>query len=309
MTITIGYTSHDGVLLLGGGGFIGSALAKRFSADGRQVYVLGSGAPSATNEAHWLQGRLDDPVLLARALPLCSTVIHLASATTPGSSANHPSHEIDNLAPSLRLLEALQAHPQTHLIFFSSGGTLYGNPQRLPVHEDDPAAPLSYHGAGKLAMEAMLHAFRARGQTVTILRPSNAYGPGQTLRNGFGLIRTMLEHVRCGTPLAVWGDGENVRDFIYIDDIAEACARLLALPHDNGTYNIGSGEGHTINEVRIIVEQVTGIRLKTIHHPARGVDVKSVILDTSRLEARLLWQPETNLDQGIRQMWDWLRHT
>jgi UDP-glucose 4-epimerase len=301
--------NRDGVLLLGGSGFIGSALTKKFSADGRQVYVIGSDVPQVTSKAHYLQGQLDNPTLLAQTLPLCSTVIHVASATTPGNSANYPTHELDNLTPSLHLLEALQAYPKSHLIFFSSGGTLYGNPQRLPVHEDDPAAPLSYHGAGKLAMEAMLHAFRARGQAVTILRPSNAYGPGQVLKSGFGLIRTMLEHVRHGTPLEVWGDGENVRDFIYIDDIVEACARLLVLPHDNGTYNLGSGEGHTINEVHDIVEQVTGIRLKTIHHPARGVDVKSVVLDTNRLEARLLWTPETSLDKGIHQMWDWLRQT
>jgi UDP-glucose 4-epimerase len=301
--------NHDGVLLLGGSGFIGSALTKKFSAAGRKVYVIVPGTPQVASKAHYLQGRLDNPTLLAQTLPLCSTVIHVASATNPGSSANHPTHELDNLVPSLRLLETLQTYPQTHLIFFSSGGTLYGNPQRLPVHEDDPAAPLSYHGAGKLAMEAMLHAFRARGQAVTILRPSNAYGPAQALKNGFGLIRTMLEHVRSGTPLAVWGDGENVRDFIYIDDIVEACARLLALPHDNGTYNLGSGQGHTINEVRGIIEQVTGTRLRTIYHPARGVDVKSVVLDTSRLEARLLWKPETSLDKGIRQMWDWFRQT
>ena len=301
--------SHDGVLLLGGGGFIGSALVNRFVADGRQVYVIGPGAPSARNEAHYLQSRLDDPALLARALPLCSTVIHLASATTPGSSANHPSHEVDNLAPSLRMLEALQAYPETHLIYFSSGGTLYGNPQRLPVNEDDPTAPLSYHGAAKLAMEAMLHTFRARGHAVTILRPANAYGPGQSLKSGFGLIRTMLEHVRCGTPLAIWGDGENVRDFIYIDDISEACARLLALPGDNAAYNLGSGDGYSINQVRHIVEQVTGIELKATHHPARGVDVKSVVLDTNRLETRLLWKPETSLNEGINKMWNWLGQT
>ena len=299
--------NHDGVLLLGGSGFIGSALTKNLSAGGRQVYVIGPDVPQTTSKAHYLQGRLDDPILLARTLPLCSTIIHVASATTPGSSADHPTHELNNLAASLRLLEALHAYPKSHLIFFSSGGSLYGNPQRLPVHEDDPAAPLSYHGAGKLAMEAMLHAFRARGQAVTILRPSNAYGPGQPLKSGFGLIRTMLEHVRYGTPLAIWGDGENVRDFIYIDDIVEACVRLLALPHDNATYNLGSGEGHSINRVRDIVEQVTGIGLRTLYKPARGIDVKSVVLDTSRLEARLLWKPETSLDKGIKQMWDWLR--
>ncbi len=298
--------NRSGVLLLGGGGFIGTALTNKLAGEGRQVYVLTPNAPPSAMNAHFHQGGMDNPALLAKLLPHCGTVIHLASATTPGNSANHPVLELENLAPSLRLLETLQAYPETHLIFFSSGGTLYGNPQSLPVHEDDPASPLSCHGAGKAALEAFLHAFRARGQAVTILRPSNAYGPGQALKSGFGLIRTMLEHARCGTPLDIWGDGENVRDFIYIDDITEACARLVALPQDNGTYNLGSGRGYSINQVRHIVEQVTGIELKTSHHPARGIDVRSVVLDISRLEARLSWKPPTSLEEGVKSMWQWV---
>lgn len=299
--------SGSDVLLLGGAGFIGTALARKLAAEGRRVHVLARHAPAAAENVHFLQGGMDSPELLARLLPHCGTVIHLASATTPGNSAGHPVRELENLAPSLRLLEALQTYPEIHLIFFSSGGTLYGNPQRLPVQEDDPVAPLSYHGAGKAAMEAFLHAFRMRGQAVTILRPSNAYGPRQTLKSGFGLIRTMLEHARLGTPLEVWGDGENVRDFIYIDDVAEACARFVELPQDNGTYNLGSGMGYSINQVRDIVERGTGVKLETVCRQARGIDVRAVVLDISRLEARLSWKPQTCLEEGVRRTWDWLR--
>jgi UDP-glucose 4-epimerase len=294
-------------ILLLGGGFIGTALANKLTAEGRQVYVLAPNAPFAAMNAHFLQGGLDNPELLAKLLPRCSTVIHLASATTPGNSASQPVRELENLAPSLRLLEALQAYPEIHLIFFSSGGTIYGNPQRLPVHEDDPVAPLSYHGAGKVALEAFFHAFRGRSQAVTILRPSNAYGPAQALKSSFGLVRTMLEHARYGTPLEIWGDGENVRDFIYIDDITEACARFVALPQDSGTYNLGSGRGYSINQVRRIVEQVTGYELKTVCHPARGIDVRAVVLDISRLNARLSWKPQTSLEEGVRRTWNWLK--
>ena len=294
------------VLLLGGSGFIGTALANKFAREGRQVHVLALNAPSAAMNANFLQGSLDNPDLLAKLLPRCSTVIHLASATTPGNSANHPALELGNLAPSLRLLEALQAYPEIHLIFFSSGGTIYGNPQHLPVHEDEPIAPLSYHGAGKVALEAFFHAFRSCGQAATILRPS-AYGPAQALKRGFGLVRTMLEHARCGTPLEIWGDGENVRDFIYIDDITEACARFVALPQDSGTYNLGSGRGYSINQVRRIVEQVTSTELKAVYHPARGIDVREVVLDISRLNARLSWKPQTSMEEGVRYTWNWLK--
>ncbi|MHB1620141.1 MAG: NAD-dependent epimerase/dehydratase family protein [Sulfuricella sp.] len=282
--------NREGVLLLGGAGFIGSALARLLEQKKRTVHILGR------HNAEQLE----------KLLPQCGTVIHLASATTPGSSATHPDLELGNLALTLRLLELMQTQPETHLIFFSSGGTVYGNPNRLPVTEDAPIAPLSNHGAGKAAQEAFCRAFRARGHAVTILRPSNAYGPGQIMRNGFGLVRTMLECVRADTPLEIWGDGENIRDFIYIDDITEACARLMALPQDNGTYNLGSGIGYSINQVRHIVEQVTGIELKTSHHPARGIDVRAVVLDISRLEARLSWKPQTSLEEGAKSMWQWV---
>ncbi len=281
----------EGILLLGGSGFIGNALANRLK--GEAVHILGRHGAERLEEV----------------LPRCGTVVHLASATTPGSSARHPDLELGNLALTLRLLELMQSQPETHLIFFSSGGTVYGNPERLPVAENAAIAPLSNHGAGKAAQEAFCQAFRARGHAVTILRPSNAYGPGQTMRGGFGLVRTLLEHARAGTVMEIWGDGENMRDFIYIDDVVEACMRFIGLPQDSGTYNLGSGVGHSINQVRHIVERVTGIELKISHRPARGIDVRAVVLDISRLEARLSWKPEINLEEGIGLTWEWLIQT
>ncbi len=283
--------NREGVLLLGGTGFIGSALARRLEQEKRTAHILGR----------------HDAEQLEKLLPQCGTVIHLASATTPGSSASHPNQELGNLALTLRLLELMKAQPEAHLIFFSSCGTVYGNPNRLPVTEDTPMAPLSNHGAGKASQEAFCQAFRACGHAVTILRPSNAYGPGQTMRHGFGLVRTMLECVRDGAPLEIWGDGENIRDFIYIDDIVEACMRFIDLPQDSGTYNLGSGVGYSINQVRHIVEAMCGKELRTIYRPGRGIDVRSVVLDNSRLNARLGWQPGVGLADGIARTWEWLQ--
>jgi len=285
--------SREGVLLLGGTGFIGSALAARLEREGIAAHILGR----------------HDAARLEKLLPQCGTVIHLASATTPGSSASHPELELDNLALTLRLLKLLQGQPETHLIFFSSGGTVYGNPERLPVTEDAPIAPLSNHGAGKAAQEVFCQVFRAAGHAVTILRPSNAYGPGQAMRGGFGLIRTLLEHARAGTVMEIWGDGENVRDFIYIDDVVEACMRFIALPQDSGIYNLGSGRGHSINQVRRIVEQFTGTELKVSHPPARGIDVRAVVLDISHIETQLSWKPRTSLEEGVYHTLEWLKKT
>lgn len=279
------------VLLLGGAGFIGTALARRLKQEEITVHVIGR----------------HDTERLEQVLPQCSTVIHLASATTPGSSASHPHLELANLALTLRLLELSQPQPQIHLIFFSSGGTVYGNPDRLPVTEDSPIAPLSNHGAGKASQEAFCQALRAQGHPVTILRPSNAYGPGQTMKSGFGLVRTMLEHLRIGTTMEIWGDGENIRDFIYIDDIVDATMGLLKLPQDSGTYNLGSGVGYSVNQVHAIVDAACGRQLQTSYRPARGMDVRSVVLDNTRLHARLGWQAAIGLRDGVARTWDWLQ--
>jgi UDP-glucose 4-epimerase len=263
--------NRNAVLLLGGAGFIGSALAARLQQEQMAVHVFGR------NDAQQLE----------RVLPECGTVVHLASATTPGSSATQPELELGNLALTQRLLALLQTQPDTHLIFFSSGGTVYGNPNRLPVTEDSPIAPLSNHGAGKAAQEAFCQ----------------THGPGQTMKSGFGLIRTLLEYARTDTPLEVWGDGENVRDFIYIDDIVEATLRFIQLPRDCGTYNLGSGVGYSVNQVKGMVETLCGREIRTIYQPARGIDVRSVVLDNTRLKARLTWQPGVGLADGIARTW------
>ncbi len=283
--------SRDGVLLLGGGGFVGSALATRLRQEGAPVHVVGRNNPEA----------------LGQLLPQCSTVVHLASGTTPGSSARQPQLEQGNLALTLHLLGLLQNQPQTHVLFFSSGGTVYGNPATSPVAEDSPLAPLSHHGAGKAAQEIFCKTLITQGHAVTVLRPSNAYGPGQTLRQGFGLIRTMLHHAQAGTQLEIWGDGEAVRDYIYINDVVEATLRLLGLPDDCGTYNLGSGVGHSINQVKNVVDAVCGLKLQTTYRPARGIDVRGIVLDTACLRSRLGWAPCVGLTEGVATTWDWLQ--
>lgn len=283
--------SRDGVLLLGGGGFIGSALAKRLVQEQAPVHIVG-------------RHHLDQ---LRTLLPHCGTVVHLASNTTPGSSAQHPALEQANLQLTRQLVDALCLQPNIHLVFFSSGGSVYGNPAQLPVHEDSPLAPLSPHGTAKVAQENMCLALREQGHAVSILRPSNAYGPGQTLKGGFGLVRTLLEHARCGTEMQIWGDGENVRDYLYIDDLVNATLQLIARPEAAGTYNLGSGIGHSINQVKRLVEQVTGLQIHADYRAARGADVRAVVLDSTRIYERLGWQPGVELAQGVERTWSHIR--
>ena len=202
------------ILLLGGGGFIGTALARRLCKEPCHVHVLSKHFPSPKIEPNLIfyQGELDNKEILERVLPECKTIIHLASSSTPGSSSRHPVLEADkNITPTLRFLDILQSHKDVHIIFISSGGTLYGNPKSTPVDEAHPTNPLSFHGAGKLALETFLRTFSTSSKpSTTIVRPSNVYGPGQALRFGFGVIRTMLEHVLRGTVMEIWGDGTSI---------------------------------------------------------------------------------------------------
>ena len=298
------------ILIIGAGGFVGTALSKRLLTDGHTVHRL-QRTQSVSSGTHDLVhiGSQDNEELLRKILPECEIVMHLASSSTPGSTVNRPVLEAElNLLPMLRLLEMMQDFPNASLVFVSSGGTLYGNSAKATVAETELLSTLSYHGAGKLASEAFLRAFHhLTGRGVTVLRPSNLYGPGQLLREGFGLIRTMLEHARRGSTLHIWGDGESVRDFLYLDDMLEACCKVLRNDSDAWrVFNVGVGEGHSINQIRQLVEEVTGMPVSAAYHPPRPGDVRRIVLDCSKLLSELGWKPAMPLAEGIRRTWRWL---
>ncbi len=301
--------SRDGVLVIGGGGFLGRALTAQLVSRGRRVHVLGrrslAGFPPQVSVS---DGGLANEAALRRLLPECGTVFHLACATTPSVSAGRPALEMEeNIVPTLQFLSVLQDYPDRHLVFLSSGGALYGNIGARPAREDDPLNPMSFHGAGKAALEAFLRAHAARtGNPLTILRASNLYGPGQPLRAGFGVVRAMLERARSGTPLEIWGDGENVRDFVYIDDVVAVCLRHADLADGSQTYNVGSGEACSLNRLHSVVEAATGRRLQVVHGAARPMDVRHIELDIGRLRGRLGWAPRVSLEQGVATTWRWL---
>lgn len=301
--------NHHQILLLGGAGFLGQALARALLNNGYEVSRIDSRPmrPMGAQD-HVFIGDLSNPDFTQPLLRSCDTLVHLASATTPSTSATSPFMEAEaNIGPTLRLLELAQQTDIRHLIFISSGGTIYGNPVRLPAIESDSPTPHSYHAAGKVALESFLHAFRhLSGKVVTILRPSNLYGPEQPLRSGFGIIRTMLENVRTGQPMTIWGDGENVRDYLYIDDMVEACCKLIERGCDSETFNVGAGIGTSINRLHQIIEQLVGGSIPVQHLSARPLDVRAITLDSSKLIRATGWAPAVNLEEGIDRTWKWL---
>lgn len=290
-----------------GGGFIGRALARRLQERGSSVTVVSRSLPQAPLPGiQWSRGSLDDPALMRGLLAHSNVVVHAASTSTPGFQAHSPAIEVqENLLPLLRLLEMLKGRADMSLVFLSSGGAIYGNPVALPVAEGHDLAPLSHHAAGKAAAEKFLNVFAYQGHRVTILRPSNVYGPGQPLKPGFGVVRTMLDHIQHGTEMTIWGDGETVRDYLYIDDLVGACVAVLEQPR-GGTFNVGSTQGLSLNALSELVESVTGRNLQRRFRPARGVDVRRVVLDCAAIEARCGWKAAVDIDEGVRRTWQWL---
>lgn len=296
------------LLLLGGNGFIGQALARKYAHLGCTVDIVSRRNPTLDHSlVHFHATSLDDAELLDRLVPQCDLIIHAASTCTPGTSATSPSKEgEENLLPLLRLLEKLSEHPPRQFIFLSSGGTVYGNPTDLPAGEEAPLLPVSYHGAAKSAAEQFLHAYSSMGFPVTILRPANVYGPGQNGPAGFGVVRTILQHLKSDTPMGIWGDGKTLRDYLYIDDLIKAVIQVEQKTC-TGTFNVGTGIGHNVMEVIALAESVTQRKLSFTMKPARSLDVKGVVLDCSKLEKATGWVPVVSLELGMQRTWEWLQ--
>lgn len=296
-------------LVIGGNGFIGSHLGEGLRAGGHGVRVLDPGP--ARTDTDWTgidyrQGAYTDAATLAAALHDIDTVFHLASTTVPATSNRDPVHDVStNLIGALGLIDALEAAGIRRIVFFSSGGTVYGNPERLPVPEDHPLRPISSYGIVKVAIEQYLRMHGHLGRLdPLILRPSNPYGPRQSAAGGQGFIAAALARARAGEGLQIWGDGETVRDYLYIDDLVRLAIDAAA-SDVCGTFNAGSGEGRSLNAVRDAVARVTGRPLPTDYQPARGFDVREVVLDTTAARTRFGWTPRVDLDDGIARTWRW----
>ena len=303
----------DHILVLGAGGFVGRHLVRALAQRGDKV-IAASRRPIPFGEANVQSviGELSDPADFMPLIARSRTVVHLASRSTPGSSAGNAMAELNNnLHPTLGLLEALQHKPRTELLYLSSGGSLYATTDDAAA-ETAPVLPRSYHGAAKIAAEHFIAAWCLQyGSAATIVRPSNIYGPGQTERAGFGIIPTVLGKTIRSEPVTVWGDGSAVRDYLYIDDFVALCTSILAAPMTAGTctLNAASGVGVSIHDLLLAIEAVTGKPLQRIHDASRAVDATRVVMDPTLASRRYGWAPTTSLREGLRQTWNWFNTT
>jgi UDP-glucose 4-epimerase len=303
------------ILTLGGRGFIGSNLAKILSHKHHLIIFdhpkQDSQDLQSLQNTSVVEGDIQDKTALEKLFQdqQIDLVINLISNLVPGTSF---SATLDNLNADLNstmyLIHLMKKHKVDKFIYFSSGGAVYGDNGSSPNREDSPTNPISYYGWTKLTLEKyILLEHKLSGLQYLILRPSNAYGPKQKLISNQGLIAVALGKALQDKELNIWGDGNNVRDYIHVNDVTSAVDRLIDLGKFNQIFNVGTGKGTSVKEVLKIIEAVTDKKLKVNYLPKRSVDVPANILDSSKLIQAAKWKPEIDLRTGIEEFWQRLR--
>lgn len=293
-----------------GGGFIGTAVARALAASGRPTTLVtrrpaGSIAPASDGlraEAIDLRTPTGAAAFGALLTPGID-IVFAAGTSVPAADERDPPASLDPLQPLLAVLGAAAPVPDAAVLFLSSGGAVYGDPDQLPITESHPLRPASAYGAGKVAAETYLGYYaRRHGLRTTALRCGNAYGPAQVPGRGQGLVGELLDAARSGRPVEIWGDGSVCRDFVHVDDIAAVVASLCARRDLPLALNVGTGVGTSVREVVDLAGVVVGQPVAVTAGASRSFDVGRVVLDVTRLQDLVGFLP-VPLPVGIRRTW------
>ncbi len=237
-----------------------------------------------------------------RDLSGAEALFHYAWTTTPASSHERWVDDIEtNLIGSGRLFRDAVKAGVRHIVFPSSGGTVYGIAKQVPIPEDHPTDPISAHGVVKLSVEKHLQLLHHElGVGYTILRYSNAYGPGQRVKGAQGAVAAFAQKILAGEPISIWGDGLVVRDFIHVQDIVRATVQCLVKESAlNQVINVGTGVGTSLRELIVAIERASGRKARVENLPPRVFDLPINVLDVAKARRLLDWSPAISLDEGL----------
>jgi UDP-glucose 4-epimerase len=309
-------------LVTGGAGFIGSTLVDRLLAEGHSVDVVddlstGSLANLADARAdrrneltfHRLDIRDPDTVdVIARRAP--EVIFHLAAQADVRVSVARPVFDAEvNVIGSLNVLEGARQGGARKVVFASSGGTIYGDVAvaELPVKESHPQIPLSPYGVAKKVVGDYLAAYRSLHELeFTALALANVYGPRQDPHGEAGVVAIFAGHLLAGEPCTIFGDGEQTRDFIYVDDVVDAFVRAA----DRGgglLLNVGTGRETSVNVLYQVMAKAAARDEPAVSAPARPGELDRSALDPGRAEIHLGWRPWTDLSKGAAEVLRWFR--
>jgi len=293
------------ILVTGGAGFIGSHIVEAYLAEGHEVAVIDNLATGRRANVP-REARLHEVDLHAAELERIIEDFrpevlnhHAAQASVKIGNAD-PVYDLEvNGGGTARVIQLAIANGARKVIYSSSGGTVYGEPEALPVTEEHPIAPRSNYGTSKYVGELYVQlAARTTDIEWTIFRYGNAYGPRQDPHGEAGVIAIFTGLMLAGQPCTIDGDGEQKKDYVYVGDIARA--NVLALTGGNGLIaNVGTGEGITVNTIFRVLAAATGHTVDPKYGPPRVGDVRNFWLDCSRAKEALGWAPSVSFEEGV----------
>lgn len=297
------------VLVTGGAGFVGSHLVDHLIRAGHEVLVLdnlSTGRADYINpEARFRQIDVRSPIAAELAAFRPEVAAHLAAQVAVPRSVTDPLDDLSiNGNGTINLVEAA-ARAGVRKVVFISSAAVYGNPATMPITEETETNPLSPYGLSKLTAERYVRLLGdLRGVAWTIIRPANIYGPRQTTEGEGAVVPAFLTRLLRGVDPVVHGDGQQIRDFVFVGDMAAAIASALTRA-DGLTLNVSTGQAITINGLwRLLAERVGWVR-SPVYGPPREGDIAESVMANGRAVTALEWSPAIPLEQGLDETVSW----
>lgn len=293
-------------LVTGGAGFIGSRLTRALLAAGRKVTVIDNlsvGRRDAVPDAaRFIQGDIRDDRAVTEALTGVDCVFHLAAQVTIRGSFERFFDDLDtNVMGTARLLQAVNPATVKWFTLASSMAVYADASSAAPIAESHPTVPISPYGIGKLAGEGVARQIlENRGIPFTAVRYFNTFGPGQTYTPYVGVITIFVTRLLAGQPITVFGDGEQQRDFVHVDDIA--AGTMATVGKAPGTYNLGTGRGTTLNELAALLIRRLAPGQRPVYAPAQAGELRFSVADIAAARAALGYQPTRSLEADIDEV-------
>ena len=297
-------------LVLGGAGFLGKHLVEKLLSSGCFVraYDRSDTYPLLKENKRDLIEYVSGDFLrgenFSLALKDIDVVYHLISTSLPKESNNDPALDVEsNVIPTIRFLDHALKAGVKKIIFFSSGGTVYGEPHILPIPETHITRPLCAYGAHKITIEIYLDLyFRLYRLDYRIIRIANPFGKYQDPLSSQGVIPVFMQKILKGQEIDIWGDGKIIRDYIHVDDVNAAAVCLMSYKGTEKIFNIGGGKGYSLIEIIELLEVVVGRKAKVKYSPHRLMDVSKNILDIRKAALELNWKPIVSIEEGMRRL-------
>jgi UDP-glucose 4-epimerase len=302
------------VLVTGGAGFIGSHVVDAYIAGGYDVVIvddLSTGRESNINPgAKFYKMDIRDPKLAGVfEAEQPDYVNHHAAQMDVRRSVVEPLFDADvNILGSLNLIECAKQYGVKRFLYISTGGAVYGEPEYLPCDEEHPINPICQYGASKHTVEHYLYMYQENyGMPYTVLRYPNVYGPRQDPHGEAGVVAIFTGQMLADQQVVINGDGKQERDFVYVGDCARANLMAFKEENTNGIFNLGYGQGTSVNEIYEVLAEITGYSREAVHGPAKVGETRVIYLEASKVREVMGWMPTVGLREGLEHTVEYFR--